>query len=110
MLGGMLSGHDESEMKTIEKDGKKFIEFYGSSSALAMERYSGGRAQYRASEGKPVHVPHREPVQETVEEILDGIRSTCAYVGARSLKELSKRTTFLLVSHQINESFSKFEV
>ena len=40
-------------------------------------------------------------------DILGGIRSTCTYVGANSLKELSKRTTFIRVSQQSNEVYGK---
>jgi len=63
MLGGMLAGTDESAGTLIEKDGKKFKEFYGMSSATAMQKYRGKVADYRASEGKHVLVPYRGPVQ-----------------------------------------------
>jgi GMP reductase len=75
------------------------------SSRLAMERYAGGVAQYRAAEGKEVLVPCRGPVEATAQEILGGVRSACTYVGARRLRELSKRTTFVRVSQQANEVF-----
>jgi GMP reductase len=107
MLGGMLAGHDECEGDLIDRDGEKFKRFYGMSSAAAMEKYSGGVAKYRASEGKEVLVPYRGPVENTLQEILGGVRSACTYVGARKLKELSKRTTFVRVTQQINEVFGK---
>jgi GMP reductase len=75
------------------------------SSRTAMEKYSGGVAQYRAPEGKEVLVPFRGPVAATAQEILGGVRSACTYVGARRLRELSKRTTFVRVSQQANEVF-----
>jgi GMP reductase len=75
------------------------------SSRAAMEKYAGGVATYRASEGKEVLVDHRGPVEGTVQEILGGVRSACTYVGARKLKELSKRTTFIRVARQLNEVF-----
>jgi GMP reductase len=107
MLGGMLAGHDECAGELIDRDGEKFKRFYGMSSAAAMEKYSGGVAKYRASEGKEVLVPYRGPVENTLQEILGGVRSACTYVGARKLKELSKRTTFVRVTQQINEVFGK---
>jgi GMP reductase len=70
-----------------------------------MEKYAGGVAEYRAAEGKEVLIPHRGPVANTVQEILGGVRSACTYVGARRLKELSKRTTFVRVTQQVNEVF-----
>jgi GMP reductase len=107
MLGGMFAGHDESGGDTVERDGATFMRFYGMSSKAAMERYAGGVAGYRAAEGKEVLVPYRGPVANTAQEILGGVRSACTYVGARRLKELSKRTTFVRVTQQINEVFGK---
>ena len=105
MLGGMFSGHTESGGELVEEDGEKFKMFYGMSSEKAMDKYSGGVAEYRASEGKVVKVPYRGPVEDTVQDILGGVRSTCTYVGAKKLKELTKRTTFIRVQEQLNEMF-----
>jgi GMP reductase len=49
-------------------------------------------------------------VKNTVLDILGGIRSTCSYVGAHRLKELSKRTTFIRVTRQLNEVFVPYSV
>ncbi|MHA7880467.1 MAG: GMP reductase [Saccharospirillum sp.] len=106
MLGGMLAGHDESGGELIEQDGKRFKRFYGMSSDTAMDKYQGGVAEYRASEGKTVNVPYRGPLQATLQDILGGVRSTCTYVGAAKLKELSKRTTFIRVQEQENRTYS----
>ena len=105
MLGGMFAGHDESGGEIIEENGKKFRRFYGMSSQTAMDKHSGGVAEYRASEGKTVKVPYKGPVADTVKDILGGVRSTCTYVGASELRELSKRTTFIRVQEQHNEVF-----
>lgn len=107
MLGGMFAGHDESGGEVEEKNGEKVKIFYGMSSATAMKKHSGGVAEYRASEGKTVTVPYRGKVDETVLDILGGVRSTCTYVGASQLKELSKRTTFIRVEEQENQVYSK---
>ena len=105
MLGGMFAGHDESGGDIIEEHGKKFRLFYGMSSQTAMDKHAGGVAEYRASEGKTVKIPYKGPVSETVKDILGGVRSTCTYVGASELRELSKRTTFIRVAEQHNEVF-----
>lgn len=108
MLGGMLAGHDESGGDKIEAaNGQLFKRFYGMSSSEAMHKHAGGVAEYRASEGKSVTVPYRGPVAGTAKEILGGVRSTCTYVGASELRELSKRTTFIRVSQQLNEVFGR---
>ncbi len=105
MLGGMLAGHDECGGEIIEHQGQRSLLFYGMSSDTAMDRHSGGVAEYRASEGKTVYVPYRGAVTVTIRDILGGLRSACTYVGASKLKELSKRTTFVRVQEQHNPVF-----
>lgn len=107
MLGGMLAGHDESGGELIERDGQAFKKFYGMSSKTAMEKHVGGVAEYRASEGKTVEVPYKGDVETTLQDILGGLRSTCTYVGAQRLKELTKRTTFIRVAEQENKVYDE---
>ncbi|WP_407403952.1 GMP reductase [Chryseobacterium sp.] len=106
MLGGMFAGHDESGGEIIEENGKKFRLFYGMSSQTAMDKHSGGVAEYRASEGKTVKIAYKGAVSKTIKDILGGVRSTCTYVGAPTLKELSKRTTFIRVQEQENQIYN----
>ena len=123
MLGGMLAGHvegggdvvtqyyDTGQLTLNDKgfepvyESKAFVKFYGMSSKPANEKHSGGLKDYRSAEGKEVLVPYRGPVTNTVQDILGGIRSSCTYVGARRLKELSKRATFVRVNNQANRIF-----
>jgi GMP reductase len=123
MLGGMLAGHDEGGGKIIEEfheltkrqensydpeyEVKRFIEFYGMSSDTAMKKHHGGVAEYRSSEGRTIRVPYRGAVKNTVLDLLGGLRSACTYVGAPTLKQLSKCTTFIRVNRQINDVFLK---
>jgi GMP reductase len=76
-------------------------------SSTAAQDKNGGRKDYRASEGRVVKVPYRGAVAPVIQDILGGVRSTCTYVGAKSLKELSKRTTFIQVNNgkQYNSNF-----
>ena len=105
MSGMMFAGHKESEAKIITRKGKKFIQYYGSSSNEAMKKHNGGTPEYRANEGKLVEIPYRGEVNNTVQDILGGLRSACTYIGAKKLKEIPKRTTFIRVSRQLNEYF-----
>ena len=102
MLGGMLAGHDECSGE-IEND---TMVFYGMSSEEAQVKYYGEKQKYRASEGKAVQVPYRGSVEKTIEEILGGLRSSCTYAGAQTLKALPKCTTFVKVNRQLNEVFN----
>jgi GMP reductase len=114
MLGGMLAGHDEGggeKHYRWKKTGhctdagddiletQTVIKFYGMSSETAMNKHHGGMAEYRSSEGRTVLIPYRGAVENTVNDILGGLRSTCTYVGAKTLKELSKCTTFVQVNN-----------
>jgi GMP reductase len=119
MLGGMLAGSEECEGEweydylacqdlnikfwqpndpgyPTEKR-KKSLTFYGMSSHKAQEKY-GGIKNYRASEGRVVTVPYKGPTSIIIEDILGGIRSACAYVGASSLKDLPKCAEFIRVN------------
>ena len=108
MLGGMLAGTGEGG-GTVE-DGR--VKFYGMSSKAAQENNGNGFKDYRSSEGRVVQVCYRGSVEPIVADILGGIRSTCTYVGAISLKELSKRTTFIQVNNgrQYNNTYEQHTV
>ena len=123
MLGGMLAGHNEGggdivtkyyktsewvkeeqqaekggPISTSWKDGierKQFVTFYGMSSKAANNKHFGGLKEYRSSEGREVLVPYRGAVDNTIQNILGGVRSTCTYAGAVRLKHLSRCTTFV---------------
>ena len=69
MLGGMFAGHEESGGELIEKDGKKYKQFYGMSSDTAMERYYGDIKNYRASEGETIALEYKGPIDKTIQQI-----------------------------------------
>ncbi len=107
MLGGMFAGHDEGSGRIVKSNGSKYIEFYGSSSDTANKKHYGGLSSYRSSEGRTVRVKYRGKIKDTILNILGGLRSSCTYVGAPSLKQLSKCTTFVRVTKQFNDTFVK---
>jgi len=102
MLGGMLAGHKECEGEIIDDK----MTFYGMSSEDAQIKYYGEKQSYRASEGKTVQIPFKGNVIDTVHEILGGLRSSCTYAGAKSIKDLPKCTTFVKVNRQLNTVFN----
>jgi GMP reductase len=131
MLGGLLAGHDEgggdvitkyyvtNELEPIQRmsgidmmrefpkiEEKQFVQFYGMSSDAANTKHFGGLKDYRSSEGREVLVPYRGSVIATVQDLLGGLRSTCTYAGAKSLKQLSKCTTFVRVTQQFNNVYA----
>ncbi len=124
MLGGMLAGHNEGGGEIITRyyrtgeveetenswqdiiEEKKYVAFYGMSSQAANNKHFGGLKKYRSSEGREVFVPYRGAIDNTILDLLGGIRSTCTYAGAKKLKWLSKCTTFVKTDQQFNAVFS----
>ena len=107
MIGSMLSGHDECPGDIVEDEkGDKYKLFYGMSSETAMNKHHGGVAKYRSSEGKTVKVPYKGSVENTIQNILGGMRSTCTYIGASKLKDISKCATFVRVNNQVNTFYN----
>lgn len=120
MLGGMFAGTEECdgdwEYEYLQEDDswaniskgqqkidsrklrKKSLTFYGMSSHYAQEKHGNGKKKYRASEGKVSKIPYKGPVEDVVQEILGGIRSCGAYIGARNLKDYSKCAKFIRVN------------
>lgn len=107
MIGGQFAGHYENPGTVEEIDGKKYKLFYGMSSEHAMKKHYGKMATYRSSEGRVVRVPYRGALKNTVQDYLGGLRSTCAYINAHSIKNIPKCTTFLMVGQQLNTHFEK---
>jgi GMP reductase len=122
MLGGMFAGTDEcegelitkayrsKEYEIIDKDisveykpkwiEKKFKIFYGMSSDYAQEQHFGGIKNYRASEGRVEEIEYKGPVENVIKEILGGLRSCGAYIGAHSIKDFGKCASFIKCSRQ----------
>ena len=99
MLGGMLAGHDECAGEVVERDGRQL-------QALLRHELAERDGEVRGRRRRSIAPPRarrcwsssaaRSPTR--VQEILGGVRSACTYVGARKLKELTKRTTFVRVA------------
>ncbi len=105
-LGSMLAGHDEGGATNTE-DG---VVFYGMSSRTAQEKHKGYLANYRSSEGRTIKIPYKGNVKGTMEDILGGLRSTCAYVGAHKLSQLHLYTEFIRVNNQYNRSMEPYTI
>ena len=109
MVGGEFAGHDENpgEIDVNTTTGEKFKLFYGMSSQHAMEKHFGKMNTYRSSEGRVIKIKYKGALQETINNYLGGIRSTCTYINASNIKYMSKCTTFMKVSKQLNTHLQK---
>lgn len=105
VAGSVFAGHDESEQDIHA--GK--VTFYGMSSHVAQKKH-GQLKDYRASEGRIVQIPYKGSVEGTVQEILGGIRSACAYIGAKNISEMDEKAVFIQVNRQLNKSLERYTV
>ena len=99
MLGGMLAGCQENGP-----------DFYGMSSRRANEEMAGGLKDYKAAEGWEMTLPPKGSLKDVLQDIKGGLRSACAYVGAKRLKDLPKCATFIRVNNQINKSLLDYRI
>ena len=124
MAGGMFAGTDEAEGETIEKhyetseiaDGKHIVQtkyfkvYYGMSSEYANNKFAGGMCNYKTSEGRELLIPYTGPIDKILQDINGGIASCCTYIGATSVKHMSKCATIIQVHNQLNKVFEKYSV
>ena len=124
MAGGMFAGTDEAEGEIIEKhfetneivDGvhaiqtKYFKAYYGMSSEYANNKFAGGMADYKTSEGRELLIPYTGSLDKILQDIAGGIASCCTYIGAASVKHMAKCATIIQVHNQLNRVFEKYSV
>jgi len=106
MMGSMLAGHEESGGDLIKENDKLYKIFYGMSSTEAMNKHYGGVNEYRSSEGKCVKIEYKGPVENTIRNLLGGLRSTCTYVNAKDIKDLHHNVVFYKVNNIVNKIYS----
>jgi IMP dehydrogenase/GMP reductase len=100
MLGGMLSGTDETPGEKIKKGflkPKYFKKYRGSASQESYEA-QGKTGKHRTAEGESFFVPAKGPVSDILQDISGGLRSSFTYVGARSLTQFHERCKFVQIS------------
>ncbi|PIR61631.1 MAG: guanosine monophosphate reductase [Candidatus Pacebacteria bacterium CG10_big_fil_rev_8_21_14_0_10_44_11] len=107
MLGSLLAGTDESPGQMIEVNGKMFKSYRGMGSISAMKKGSAarygqewekGKTKQLVPEGVEGLVPHRGSLEDHVYQLIGGLRAGLGYLGAKNLKELQKKATFIKIS------------
>lgn len=100
MMGSFFGGVDENsdvcEWITKEDDSQEMV-IYGMSSHYAQLKHGEGKKNYRASEGKVDTIPYRGSINDILPELFGGIRSCCTYIGAESVKDMSKCARFIRI-------------
>ncbi len=109
MCGSLFSGYDQSGGKLVEKDGKKFKEYFGSSSNKAMEEFYGKKDSHRASEGREVLMPYKGDLHIFLQDLFGALRSTGTYIGASKIREFSRRATFIRTNKQLTTYLEQYD-
>lgn len=127
MTGSLFAGTDEADGDIIEKyyesdevskndDGtynkklitKKFKKYFGMASKYAMKLYNSG-GNYKTDEGRMKLIPYVGTLDSVLQQLEGGIKSMMCFIGAKTLKEVPKKTTFYRVSHGLNDKFLSCE-
>jgi len=109
MAGYMFSGYIENPGKIITKNGQRFKEFFGSSSNHALIEYYGKKDNHRAQEGRYTIIPLKGSIHNFIQDLLGSLRSCGTYIGAKTIKEFSKRATFIKVNHLLSTHIEHYE-
>ena len=109
MCGSLFSGFDQSAGELVERDGKKYKEYFGSSSNKALFNFYGKKDKHRASEGREVLMPYKGDIKYFLQDLFGSLRSTGTYIGARKLKEFPKRATFIRTNSQLTTYLEPFD-
>ena len=106
MVGGEFAGHYENPGEIIEENGVKYKFFYGMSSSYAMKNNyaANNNTNYRSSEGREIKVKYKGLLDNTVQNYLGGLRSTCTYTNSSSIELLNENCKFILVNNQYNSN------
>ncbi len=107
MMGGMLSGTDESPGEVIFKDGRQWKTYRGMGSLGAMEEHSGSRERYEqktvskkelVAEGVEGLKPYKGKLSKVIFQYVSGLKRGMGYVGAKNIEELKQKADFVRIS------------
>ncbi len=103
MMGSILAGCDESPGTFELYQGRKYKVYRGMGSLAAMEngskdRYFQEDAKKLVPEGVEGRVPYKGSVEDTVFQLIGGLRSGMGYCGAVNVETLKETGKFMKIS------------
>lgn len=93
MIGSLFAGHEESPGQTIEKDGKRFKEYFGSASEFQ-------KGEKKNVEGKKMYVEYKGPLMDTLDEMQQDLQSSISYAGGNKL-DVIRTVDYVIVKNSI---------
>ena len=103
MMGSLFAGTDESPGEFELYQGRKYKVYRGMGSIAAMEngskdRYFQSNAKKLVPEGVEGRVAYKGTVEDTVFQLLGGLRSGMGYCGAKTIEDLHANAQFVEIS------------
>ena len=83
MIGSLFAGHEESPGQTVEVDGKRYKEYYGSASDF-------NKGEYRHVEGKRILEPIKGRLADTLREMQEDLQSSISYAGGKRASDIRR--------------------
>lgn len=83
MVGSLFAGHEESPGQTVEVDGQRYKEYYGSASDF-------NKGEYKHVEGKRILEPIKSHLADTLIEMEQDVQSSISYAGGTRLMDIRK--------------------
>ena len=93
MIGSLFAGHEESPGETIEIDGERYKEYYGSASEFQ-------KGERRNVEGKKILIKHKGNIEDTLIEMQQDLQSSISYAGGRDIEAIRK-VDYVVVKNSI---------
>ena len=103
MMGSLFAGTDEAPGDFELYQGRKYKVYRGMGSIAAMEngskdRYFQENAKKLVPEGVEGRVAYKGSVEDTVFQLIGGLRSGMGYCGAHNIPELHEKAEFVKIS------------
>ena len=106
MMGSIFAGTDESPGKKFKYKNKFYKSYRGMGSIGAMSAGSSNRYFQKnhkdkskfIPEGVEARVPYKGSVSEILHQLQGGLRSSMGYIGAKTIKEIQKKSKFIKIT------------
>ena len=106
MIGSLFAGVEESPGETILYEGRSFKSYRGMGSISAMSK--GSKDRYfqdveddiakLVPEGVEGRVPYKGPLENTIFQLVGGLRAAMGYCGVKNIKSLRNNTKFVKIT------------
>ena len=93
MIGSLFAGHEESPGNTVEINGERFKEYFGSASQFQ-------KGEHKNVEGKKILVPYKGKIADTLLEMKQDLQSSISYAGGNDLESIRK-VDYVIVKNSI---------